>query len=238
MLGYDADEQGKPVPNGDAWIVQMVFRLYTEGKSVREVTEMVAAAGGHSLRSSRPLSCQAVRYILKNEIYVGDRILQKRAPVNYLTKKPDLQAEYKTYFLQDDHEPLIDRDTWEKAQGILHRREFAKEAGVERIRANAHFLYGKLFCAQCGAPYRRRTFKERDAKGGESYKAWCCKERSKGKAGNGCANPILREVALLEAIAQKLGMESFDEQTFMRTVEKVLVQKNGEITIELISNAA
>ena len=41
-----------------------------------------------------------------------------------------------------------------------------------------------------------------------------------------------------EAIAQKLGMESFDEQTFMRTVEKVLVQKNGEITIELISNAA
>ena len=51
-------------------------------------------------------------------------------------------------------------------------------------------------------------------------------------------NPFLREVALLEAIAQKLGMESFDEQTFMRTVEKVLVQKNGEITIELISNAA
>ena len=51
-------------------------------------------------------------------------------------------------------------------------------------------------------------------------------------------NPILREVALLEAIAQKLGMESFDEQTLMRTVEKVLVQKNGEITIELISNAA
>ena len=72
VLGYDADEQGKPVPNGDAWIVQMIFRLYTEGKSVREVTEMVAAAGGHSLRSSRPLSCQAVRYILKNEIYVGD----------------------------------------------------------------------------------------------------------------------------------------------------------------------
>lgn len=43
---------------------------------------------------------------------------------------------------------------------------------------------------------------------------------------------------ILEAIAQKLGMESFDEQIFMRTVEKVLVQKNGDITIELISNAA
>ena len=175
VLGYDAGEHGEPVPNGDAWIVRMIFKRFTEGKSVREVAEMVTAEGGHGLRGL-PLSCQAVRYILKNEIYVGDRVLQKRAPVHYLTKKPDPQAEYKSYYLTDVHEPLIDRDTWEKAQGILRKRELAKEAGVERIRANAHFLYGKLFCAQCGAPYRRRTFKERDAKGGESYKAWCCKE--------------------------------------------------------------
>ena len=237
VLGYDAGEHGEPVPNGDAWIVRMIFKRFTEGKSVREVAEMVTAEGGHGLRGL-PLSCQAVRYILKNEIYVGDRVLQKRAPVHYLTKKPDPQAEYKSYYLTDVHEPLIDRDTWEKAQGILRKRELAKEAGVERMRADAHFFYGKLFCAQCGAPYKRRTFRESRTRGGESYKAWCCKERYMGKKGNGCTNPILREVALLEVIAQKLGMESFDEQTFMRTVEKVLVQKNGEITIELISNAA
>ena len=238
VLGYDADEDGRPVPNEDAWIVQMIFRLFTEGTSVREVAELVTAAGGHGLRGHAPLSSQTIRYILKNEIYVGDRVLQKQAPVNYLTKKPDPQAEYKTYHLQNVHEPLIDRETWEKAQSLLRRRELDREAGVERIRADAHFLYGRLFCAQCGAPYKRRTFRESPARGGGSYKTWCCKERGKGKAGKGCTNPILREAELLEAITRKLRMETFDEQAFLRTVEKVLVQEDGEILIELLSNAA
>ena len=243
VLGYDAGEHGEPVPNGDAWIVQMIFRLFIEGKTSREVAEVVTAAGGHGLRSKRKLSYQTVLSILQNEIYVGDRCLQKRPPVHYLTKKPDLRAEYKSYYLKDVHTPLIDRETWDKAQARLHKRELAKEAGIERQRADAHFLYGKLFCANCGAPYRRRTFKECRARGGENYKAWCCKERGKGNAGNGCTNPILREETLLQQICNKLGWEwndpgRFDKDRFLREVERVEVMPDSEIVIQKNAQAA
>lgn len=122
--GYVPD--GKPVPNGDAWIVQMIFRLFTEGRACREVAWQVTAAGGHSLRSSGGISSQAVLFILQNEIYVGDCCLQKQPPVHYLTKKPDLQAEYKSYYLKDAHTFIIDRKPWDKAQAILHKRKLAK----------------------------------------------------------------------------------------------------------------
>ena len=220
VLGYDADEHGKPVPNNDAWIVRRIFQLFTEGKSARQVAELVTTEGGHGLRSKGALSYQGVLSILRNEIYVGDRCLQKRPPVHYLTKKPDLRAEYKSYYLKDVHAPLIERETWEKAQGILHRRELAKEEGIERKRVDAHFLYGKLFCANCGAPYRRRTFKECRARGGGNYKAWCCKERSKGETGNGCTNPILREEKLLQQICYKLDWVW------------VIVMSDGEIILQ------
>ena len=39
VLGYDADKNGKPVPNQDAWIVRMIFELYAEGKEIYQIVE-------------------------------------------------------------------------------------------------------------------------------------------------------------------------------------------------------
>ncbi|MGI5998471.1 MAG: zinc ribbon domain-containing protein, partial [Lutispora sp.] len=73
----------------------------------------------------------------------------------------------------------------------------------------------------------RRTFKNRQ---GESYKAWNCRERQRGK--KGCKNSSIKEDVLLGAISQAPGVEEFEREVFEELVEKVLID-GKEIRIEV-----
>ncbi len=124
ILGYDCDPgTRKLVPNGDAWIIRLVFRLYLEGLSCRRIADELSARGAKTLRGRPRFGTSTIRYILGNETYVGDKQLQKRPPVSHLTKRPDPTLPHRSYYLRGDHEPLIDRDTWERAQAMLDRKK-------------------------------------------------------------------------------------------------------------------
>ena len=239
LLGYDMDAEGKLRPNQDAWIVQMAFEKFCEGgMGYKQIAEQISALGGRRMRSDTPLTSQTVRNILMNEAYVGDRRLQKRPPLHFLTKKPDPNRPYQSYYLTDDHQAIVDRVTWEKAQGILEERRREAERGVRRsMDGRSHFLYGRVFCGDCGAPYMRRTLRA-SASAAESrhYNAWCCAERRKGQKGNGCKNRIWKETELLQALAQALGWDErargpLSVETFPRAVERILLHDQR---IELI----
>ena len=95
-----------------------------------------------------------------------------------------------------------------------------RERGIF-IRCTAHFLYGKVFCSECGQPYTRQTVKGV----ANPYKAWGC--RGRARRGN-CGCRRIKETELLCSISDKLrwewkGEESFDSQAFLRFVDKVLV---------------
>ena len=98
------------------------------------------------------------------------------------------------------------------------------EANKEKMEASGnlngkrHFLYGKLFCADCGSLMLRRTV---TGYKGVKYKAWNCKDRQQGVKGNGCKMRIVKEEALLKEIADQMGWEEFDEERFLTEVERV-----------------
>ena len=57
---------------------------------------------------------------------------------------------------------------------------------------------------------------------------WVCKERRKGKKGNGCKNRNVNEEELLKAIYNKLDLsrectEDFCREEFERKIDKVIV---------------
>ncbi len=113
---------------------------------------------------------------------------------------------------------IIDRATWEQVQARLRQQAAQREQGIH-ARGNAHFLFGKVFCAECGAPYKRRTVSRK----GEKIKIWNCAERQKGKVGNGCKNHSMTEETLLAGIARQLGLERLDEEIALCRVERVTV---------------
>lgn len=227
ILGYDSKD-GVLVPNKDAWIVKEVFRRFLAGESYRQIARNLNEMGAKCLRSKRGFCVETLRYMISNETYVGDKLLQKQPHRNYLTKQPEPYREYHPNYLTNDHEAIIDRDTWRRAQTILNdRKEWAK-VGVYKANREHHFLYGKVFCGECGAPFLRRTFKAYNST--HNYRAWNCKERQKGGQGNGCLSTIIKEEALTRAIANKLGETALSEE-MLNGVNKIMVYRD-EIEIQ------
>lgn len=220
ILGYDS-EDGVLVPNKDAWIVKEVFRRFLAGESYRQIAKGLKEMGAECLHSKRGFGVETLRYMVTNETYVGDKCLQKKAPVDYLTKKPDPNRKAMSNYLYDDHEAIIDRETWDKAQAILKERKELAKTGVYKTNREHHFLYGKVFCGECGAPFLRRTFN-----GSTPYKAWNCRNRQKGKGEIKCGNRFIREEQLLNQIQEELGWSDMDQERFKKEVSRVLVFAN------------
>ena len=225
ILGYDTNKEGKLVPNGDAWIVREIFERYLSGESYTGIAKAMSEKA-QTLRGGE-FSVEAIRYIISNETYVGDKHLMKRPPKDYLTHKTNWKAKYEDYYLTDDHEGIITREMWEKVKLLRSGRGW--DQGLIR-EGEHHFLYGKLFCGDCGAPFVRRTITSRD---GSYYKAWNCRERQKGKKGNGCKCRIVKEEEFLEELQQKLGWGTMDAGRIIDEVGKINVF-NGQIEVEML----
>ncbi len=230
ILGYDTDPKTKKlVPNKDAWIIRQIFDLFISGETYQGIADAINAMGAKRLHKKKPFTPSVVQYIVSNESYVGDKLLQKQAPADFLTKRPDPNVSYESHYLTDDHEGIIDRGTWEEALAILNRRRAEVAQGIQKRGVTHHAFYGKLFCGECGEAYTRRTFTVKGrGKADYYYHAWNCRERQKGKKGNGCQGRTMREEELEKLICVKQDWESFDAERFDREVERVEV---GEIDI-------
>ena len=228
MLGYD-EVEGKLTPNKDAWIVKLMFEEYAAGAAPSLILQHLREKGARRMRSDREFTWSSVLAILKNEAYVGDRLLQKTAPQNYLTKEPDPTQPYDSKYIYNDHEGIIAPAVWDAVQDRFKHTEKAKETGLSN-RATAHFLYGKVFCAECGEPYRRFT-----ANGSNGYyKTWRCRGRTHA---SGCGCRHIKEKDLLRAISEQFGWpwkdeDSFDSWAFLEMAGKVLVSSTGIEIIE------
>ena len=219
ILGYDSVD-GKLVPNQDAGAVRLIYQLYLEGRSIEEIRRLLADYGVRT-RKGALISHGDILYILKNETYRGDKHLQKQAPKDFLTKKPDTRQKYESYYLEGDREAIVEPAVWEAAQEKL-RQNKGMECVVGHRGGRPHFLYGKVFCGTCGAPMTRRTV---HGIGGEKCKVWTCRERHMGRKGNGCKGRNISEEELLKEISAQLGKPA--NQRNAELLEKAAVEEQG-----------
>lgn len=194
VLGYDC-VNGVLVPNKDAPIIRDIFEMYLSGAGLVTIREKLTGLGIMG-KNGNPIRSCTLLYILKNEIYVGDRLLQKQAPKDFLTKRPDKRLHYESNYLYDDHEAIVSREVWDGVQKLMKdRRERNKHAGMSNGGGRAHFLYGKLFCGECGGLLRRKTYPD---KVNGNYKVWLCRGRKAG-----CKMRAMREEDLIKLILEE-----------------------------------
>ena len=227
ILGYDSVD-GKLVPNQDADAVRLIYTMYLEGKNIEAIRRLLADYGVRT-RKGTLISHNDILYILKNETYRGDKLLQKQPPKDFLTKKPDKRAYYESYYLEGDHEAIVEPVMWDAVQEKIKQKKEI-ESAVGHRGGQPHFLYGLIFCDECGAPMTRRTLRAYD---GSSYKAWTCRERHKGRKGNGCTCRTIRETDLIAAICVQMGWEQVAEEK-LTEIERVLVSEDG---VEIVKMA-
>ena len=223
LLGYDCVD-GKLVPNKDADAVRLIFHMYIEGKSIEEIRRLMTDYGVRT-KKGQPLSHNNILYILQNETYMGDKLLQKQPPKNFLTKKPDARLPYEHHYLENDHEAIVDRKIWNTVQELIQKKKEIT-AAVGRTGGRTHFLYGKLFCGECGEPMTRRTV---NGCKGEKHKVWTCRDRHQGRKGSGCMCRNVDENDLISEISDRIGEPLTEKNVDM--LKRIFIEKDG-ISIE------
>ena len=215
VLGYD-EIDGVLVPNEDAWIVKLIFEEYAKGKTMEQVAELLFRHGAKTMRGGDFFNTSTLSGMLKNEIYKGDRLIQKQAPRDMLTKKPDETIDYDSYYVEEHHEAIVSPELWERAQQCM--KECKRPQTIKY--GKSHFLYGRIFCKECGEPYTRQTFARKNGR----VAGWVCRDRVAGKKGHGCKNVIVKEDELFQMIEEAIGVPVTEENCV--EIRQILVSQN------------
>lgn len=204
LIGYNVRNGELVINEEEVPIVRAIFHKYTnEGKGTHVIARELSEEG---LRPKRVKlwSATVILRALRNEKYVGDLCQKKTFTPNYLThaKKYNRGNEEMVY-LKDHHEPIIDRDLWNRTQEELLRRAPTEE--MKSRHSNRYWCSGKLYCGMCGQRYVSRTKK---LKNGTTYKAWRCYAAANHGTSKvsedgeviGCDNGSINERALLTCV--------------------------------------
>ncbi len=206
MLGYRSRKGMLEVVPEEAEIVKLIFSLFLEGYGKQAIVNKLNEAGLLS-RFGNQWHMDTVGKILRNEKYCGDLLLQKTFRTDHLTKRTKKNnGEMPMYYVQEAHEPIIDRATFKATQAELDRR--AKAFCVPK--GSFTVFTTKIRCGICGKNYRRKT---------TPYNVvWCCATyNTKGKSH--CASKQIPESILFAVTADMLGMDDFNGDAFTERVE-------------------
>lgn len=118
FLGYDKDENGRlVVVESEAVIVRIIFELYLKGFGVRRIKKFLEENGIKTVTGKDVWSTSTIDRILSNEKYVGDVLMQKSFTEDFLTgKRSKNERELSMYFIENDHEAIIEREIFEAVQ--------------------------------------------------------------------------------------------------------------------------
>ena len=226
FLGYTKDAEGNLIVDEEqAVIVRRIYREFLEGKTPGKIARSLMDDHIPTVSGKMNWRESTVRSILKNEKYIGDALLQKEYVADYLTKKRQHNTgALPQYYVEEDHEAIISREDYQKAQDEFRRRSRDRYDIPEEPAQYA--FTNRIICSFCGNTYRRVK-----ANGTNKHTTWRCKTHME-KAGNCSRSPILKEKDLQEAVLQAIRIlnqsdptipvvDEYLESTMLRILERI-----------------
>ena len=162
-FGYKVEDGEYIVVPEEAEIIRKVFIDYVNGKGLLTIAKELNAMGVRTHRGNK-IENRTVEYWLNNPVYIGKT---RWNPDGKLSRNYTADTAIIT---DGPHEPIIDIETWDKAQKRMQEQKarFRKFFNSDR-KGLSHWLTGILRCEKCG--------KVLSYQGGY----FGCSERSRGK---------------------------------------------------------
>lgn len=207
--GYKKDVSNKNkilVDENVANNVKMIFDLYKSGYSKTEIAKKLneldieaplkykqANTNYYNPNSNATYKWNStvINKILRNQIYVGDLVQMQYTKVNYKIKKIVKVAKDEQIVIQNNHEAIIDRNTFNTVQDMLDKKTNEWNYSTR----NKHLLTGLVFC-KCGS---RVTYNKNH---GKISRCICSSYKKYGN--KFCSNIHLKEAELIEIVASSL----------------------------------
>ena len=215
VFGYRWADDVLVIEPDEAEIVQRIYSEFLSGSSPRKIAKNLNADNITTINGCK-WSDFNIRYILKNITYTGNMLMQKSFVDDPISKKRKQNiGELTQYFVENTHEPIIDKTIFDKIQNeFIIRSENRKSVFAQ-----------KLICGICGECYVRNTC------GNPPYKLWVCKTK-KNCGCSVCGGVSIREEKLKEVSAEILGLKEFDDTAFIEQIKSIIMEDKYVIRFE------
>ena len=222
-LGYRMVDHQFLIDEEEEQIVLRIFSMYLSGMGVTAIAKQLTKDGIKTRNGKDIWSPRSVYCIIRNEKYQGDISLGKKYVTDHISKKEvDNHGERPMYYVQNAHDPIIDKDEFTKVQQEIAERAKAFKGSGEQMH---HEFVGLLRCGQCGNPYKHKY----NAAGTKYQKSvWICRKYDLlGK--EFCDSQQIPDDILKQKTCEVLGISNFDEQVLRERVESIIIPKRNTI---------
>ena len=161
-FGYKVNEDNKNkliIDEVEAPIVKRIYNLFLSGKRINEIVNILNKENVPTFSTTRNRNfirngnggniygtwCStSVKKVLKNRLYTGDLIQNRRQRLSYKYRKIINNPESDWIVVENTHEAIIDKDTFNKVQSTLPKQNQRTD------KKELFLLDGLLKCADCG----------------------------------------------------------------------------------------
>ena len=188
-------------------VVRRIFALALSGMSCRKIATTLneegvptpAAYCGWKVGNPGPYtglwSSERISEMLRNETYIGNMVQGRMVKISYKSKKCLRQSPENWVVVESTHEPIIDKETFQKVQLLINSRKHT------RSRTYDFLLKGLIFCHECGYPM---AVLNRKNAAGEDRLFFVCRTYQRFTKAGACTCHSIKEETVNEAVLSKV----------------------------------
>lgn len=227
-------------------VVRRIFAMALDGMSCRKIAATLNEEGvptpatycGWNMGRKGPYaglwSSERISEMLQNETYLGNMVQGRTVKISYKSKKCLKQDRENWVVVENTHEPLIDKETFQKVRMLVNSRKHT------RSRTYDFLLKGLIFCHECGYPM---AVLNRPPVSGEDRLLFVCRTYQRFTKAGVCSCHSIKEQVVTEAVLAKVRevCEAYLDPNKLQpiaadAVEKASKAENHEAEIQSIQN--
>ena len=151
--GYKKEDGKIVIDEPRAKMVKQIFEWYLSGIGVTTITAELNKRNVPPSMYGKQWCNFAVSYILTNERYVGDMLLQKTYSTDTMPIRKEVnKGEKPKYLIKGSHDPIISKEDFERVQKLIKGKSIQFRGKAED---NSPFS-GVIKCGCCGESCKRK----------------------------------------------------------------------------------
>ena len=215
--GFDLINGKLVINETEAAVIRRIFNLYLQGIGMQGIANILNDEGVRRQHGREKWYHTTINYVLNNERYKGDALLQKQITTQTLPfKKQPNHGEQPMYYVENSNPAIVSRETYDAVQTLIKSRQ----PSCKR-KAKTYPLTRTLRCPECGHTFRRQVVN------GTAY--WLCAAKATNKTD--CAWRRVKEDEVYAAFNLMIRKLSANREyllgTLIRQLEELQYRTTG-----------
>ena len=181
-FGFKKKNGGLVVDEEEAVVINEIFNLYINGCGKQNIANIINEKYSSIQIEGASWTRSKINFILNNEKYMGDSILQKKYTNKTFPKKQLInRGEVQKYYVENYCPAIVSKEVFERA------KELQKTRGNTPVMKANHIFSGIIRCSDCNSLFRKIYSNE--------MPYWICSGRASSEMG--CKTNMIRENDLI-----------------------------------------